>query len=80
MENGETGIVCNFSVYQDEKILSLMIENYDIWNGEYTDYHVFNFSLPDGKFIDDGELIESFDVDKGEILTIEENGLIKKQI
>ena len=78
MENGETGIVCNFSVYQDEKILSLMIENYDIWNGEYTDYHVYNFSLNDGKFIDDVELMENFEIDKDDILTIAENGLIKK--
>ena len=57
MENGETGITSRFSVYQDENILSLMIENYDIWNGEYTDYHVYNFSLKDGKFIDDVDLM-----------------------
>ena len=78
MEDAETGIVCNFSVYQDENILSLMIENYDIWNGEYTDYHVFNFSLPDGKFMNDEQLMENFDLDKDDILTIAENGLIKK--
>lgn len=79
MENGDTGIVCNFSVYQDEKILSLMIENYDIWNGEYTDYHVFNFSLPDGKFIDDEDLLTDFGVEKDDILTIVESSLINEQ-
>ena len=79
MENGETGIVCNFSVYQDENILSLMIENYDIWNGEYTEYHVYNFSLKDGKFIDDGKLLENFGIDKDDILTMVENSLIYEQ-
>ena len=78
MENGDTGIVASFSVYQNEKILSIMIEEYDIYHGDYTDHHVFNFSLPDGKFIDDAELIKDFGVEKDEILTLVENGLIKE--
>lgn len=78
MENGDTGIVASFSVYQNEKILSIMIEEYDIYHGDYTNHHVFNFSLPDGKFIDDAELIKDFGVEKDEILTLVENGLIKE--
>lgn len=77
MENGDSGIVASFSVYQNKNILSIMIENYDIWNFVSTDYHVFNFSLPDGKFIDDDELIKDFGVEKDEILNLVENGLIK---
>lgn len=77
MSNGASGIVASFSVFQNEKILSIMVENYDIWNGEYTNHHVYNFSLPDGKFIDDDELMKDFDLDKDSILTLAENGLIK---
>lgn len=79
MENGETGITSTFSVYQDEEILSLMIENYDIWNGEFTNYNVYNFSLPDGKLIDDEELMKNFGVDKDNILTMVENTLVEEQ-
>lgn len=75
MEGSDTGIRAFFSVYQDEKILSVMIENYDIWNGEFTNYYVCNFSLPDGNFIDDDKLMENFGVDRDEILGIVENSL-----
>lgn len=75
MEGPDTGIFASFSVYQDEKILSVMIENYDIWNGESTNYLVFNFSLPDGNFIDDDKLMKNFGVDKDETLGIVENSL-----
>ena len=75
MEGSDTGICAFFSVYQDEKILSVMIENYDIWNGGFTNYYVYNFSLPDGNFIDDDKLMENFGVDRDEILGIIENSL-----
>lgn len=77
MEDGYSGIVASFSAYQDKNILSIMIENYDIYNCEYTEHHVFNFSLPDGKFIEDDELIKDFDVEKDDLLTLAENALIK---
>lgn len=78
MEDGDSGIVASFSVYQNKNILSIMIENYDIYNCYNTNHHVFNFSLPDGKFIDDDKLFKDFDVEKDDILTLVENGLIKK--
>lgn len=75
MEGSDIGIRASFSVYQDENVLSVMIENYDIWNGEYTNYYVYNFSLPDGNFIDDKEVMKNFGVDKDEILGMVENSL-----
>lgn len=79
MENGETGIISTFSVYQDDNVLSLMIENYDIWDGEFTNFHVYNFSLPEGKLISDEELMKNFGVEKDNILTMVENSLIDHQ-
>lgn len=79
MENGETGITSTFSVYQDDNVLSLMIENYDIWDGEFTNFHVYNFSLPEGKLISDEELMKNFGVEKDNILTMVENSLIDHQ-
>ena len=79
MENGEIGITSTFSVYQDDNVLSLMIENYDIWNGEFTNFHVYNFSLPEGKLINDEELMKEFGVEKDNILTMVENTLIDHQ-
>lgn len=79
MENGEMGITSTFSVYQDENILSLMIENYDIWNGEFTNFHVYNFSLLEGKLINDEELMKKFGVEKDNVLTMVENSLIDHQ-
>lgn len=79
MENGEIGITSTFSVYQDDNVLSLMIENYDIWDGEFTNFHVYNFSLPEGKLISDEELMKEFGVEKDNILTMVENTLIDHQ-
>lgn len=79
MEANEIGIYASFSVYQDDKVLSLMIENYDYWDGEYTRYTVFNFSLPDGNFISDEELMADLGVEKDEILPMVENSLREEQ-
>lgn len=79
MEGFDTGIYTSFSVYQDENVLSVMIKNANIWEGELPQYTVFNFSLPDGKFIDDDELMNNFGVEKGELLGIIENSLREKQ-
>ena len=79
MEANEIGIYASFTVYQDDKILSLMIENYDYWDGEYTRYTVFNFSLPNGNFISDEELMADLGVEKDEILPIVENSLREEQ-
>lgn len=75
----DIGIYSSFSVYQDENVLSIMIESYDIWEGEFSKYFVYNFSLPDGKFIDDYELMKNIGVEKDEILGIIENSLKEDQ-
>lgn len=79
MEGFEIGIYSSFSVYQDENVLSVMIKNSDIWEGDFPQYTVFNFSLPEGKFIDDDELMKNFGVEKNEILGMIENSLREKQ-
>lgn len=75
----DTGFYSSFSVYQDENVLSVMIENYDIWSGENSTYTIFNFSLPDAKFISDDELMKDIGVEKEDILGIVEDSLINRQ-
>ena len=79
MEDFEIGIYSYFSVYQDENVLSVMVEVSNIWEGEFPTYSVFNFSLPDGKFINDEELMKNFGTDKEEILGMIENSLNEEQ-
>lgn len=79
MEEDETGIYSSFSVYQDDHVLSLMIEVSDIWMDDPPSYFAYNFSLPDGKFIDDYELMKNFGVEKDEILGMVEDSLREEQ-
>lgn len=75
----DIGIYSSFSVYQDEKMLSVMVEVSNIWEEELPIYKVFNFSLPDGKFINDEELMKSMGVEKEEILGMIENSVSEQQ-
>ena len=79
MEDFEIGIYSSFSVYQDENVLSVMVEVSNIWEGEFPIYGVYNFSLPDGKFINDEELMKNFGTQKEEILGMIENSLSEEQ-
>lgn len=79
MEDFEIGIYSSFSVYQDDHVLSVMVEVSNIWEGEFPFYEVYNFSLPDGKFINDEELMKNFGTDKEEILGMIENSLSEEQ-
>lgn len=79
MEEDETGIYSSFSVYQDDHVLSLMIEIYDTLYDDPPGYFAYNFSLPDGKFIDDYELMNNFGVEKDEILGMIEDSLREEQ-
>lgn len=79
MEEDDTGIYSSFSVYQDDHVLSLMIQVYDIWQDDPPSYFAYNFSLPDGEFIGDYELMRNFGVDKDEILGLIEDGLREEQ-
>lgn len=79
MEGNDPGIYAAFSAYQDEDVLSVMIETFDLWEQGPAHYTVFNFSLPDGKFIDDDALMKHFGVAKGELLGLIENSLVEAQ-
>ena len=79
MEDDDTGIYAAFSVYQDESVLSIMVETYSYWEGDYRMYNLFNFSIPDGKYIDDFELMKNFGVEKEELLGLVESNLKENQ-
>lgn len=79
IEGEDIGIYSSFSVYQDDHVLSLMIQIYDTWHDDPPSYFAYNFSLPDGKFIDDYELMKNFGVEKDEILDIIEDSLREEQ-
>lgn len=79
MEEDNPGIYAAFSVYQDESVLSVMVETYSFWEGEFPRYSLFNFSIPDGKYIDDFELMKNFGVEKEEVLGLVESNLKEKQ-
>lgn len=79
MEEDETGIYSSFSVYQDDHVLSLMMEIYDTLYDDPPSYFAYNFSLPDGKFIDDYELMKNFGIEKDEILGMVEDSLREEQ-
>ncbi len=79
MVDFDIGIYSSFSVYQDKNVLSVMVEVSNIWEGEFPFYEVYNFSLPDGKFINDDELMKNFGTQKEEILGMIENSLNEEQ-
>lgn len=79
IEGEDIGIYSSFSVYQDDHVLSLMIEVSDIWMDDSPSYFAYNFSLPDGKFIDDYELMKNFGIEKDEILGMVEDSLREEQ-
>ena len=78
VEDFEIGIYASFSTYQDEDILSIKVMMFHSWGSEAPYYRAFNFSLPDGNFIDDGDLMEHFGVDEDEILTMVEDALMEE--
>ncbi|MFR1323806.1 MAG: hypothetical protein ACLSBL_01730 [Ezakiella massiliensis] len=73
----EIGFYANFSTYQDEDLLSIMVSFYDYLGSETPYYRAFNFSLPDGNIIDDVDLMKHFGVDEDEILTMVEDALME---
>ena len=79
IESNDLGIYAAFSAYQDEDVLSVMIETSDLWEQGPAHYTVFNFSLPDGRFIDDDALMKHFGVKKDAVLGLIENSLREAQ-
>lgn len=78
LEGDFLGASASFSVYQDENILSLMVESYDV-EEYYPNYKIYNFSLPEGKLLNDQELMKTFGIEDDEILEIVENSLREDQ-
>ncbi|WP_066924988.1 hypothetical protein [Murdochiella massiliensis] len=79
IEGLDIGIYSSFSVYQDERVLSVMVTDSNIWEGKTPQYTVFNFSLPEGKRMDDDALMKHFGVEKDEILGVLEDSLREVQ-
>lgn len=79
IEGLDIGIYSSFSVYQDERVLSVMVTDSNIWEGKTPQYTVFNFSLPDGKRMEDDALMKHFGVEKDEILGVIEDSLREVQ-
>ncbi|MEL3908639.1 MAG: hypothetical protein P1P64_06465 [Treponemataceae bacterium] len=77
-EDNNLGISSSFSVYQDEKILSIYLVSNNIWISVLPNHKVYNFSLPDGNLISDDKLLEHFGVKKEDILNLMEDSIIKK--
>lgn len=72
----ETNISSTFSVYQNEKILSVRIQYTNIYESDIELNKIYNFSLPDGKLLNDDEVLDSFGVDRKEKIYLMEEGIL----
>lgn len=72
----ETNISSTFSVYQDEKILSVRIQYTNIYESDIELNKIYNFSLPDGKLLNDNEMLDNFAVDREEKISLMEEGIL----
>lgn len=72
----ELDISSTFSVYQDENILSLRIQYTDISESAIELNKIYNFSLPDGKLLSDDDMLDKFDVDREEKISLMEEGIL----
>ena len=73
--NNMLGIFSTFSVYQDEKILSVHIQYTDIDEADIDLSKIFNFSLPDGKLLSDDEVLENFGINSEDKISLMEEGI-----
>lgn len=72
----EISISSTFSVYQDEKILSVRIQYTNIYESDIELNKIYNFSLPDGKLLNDDEMLDNFGVDREEKISLMEEGIL----
>ncbi len=70
------GMEANFSVYQNQDFLSVHMTVTDFTAGFFAKHNIFNFSLPDGNFISDAELLSYFDIAETDILGYMENAIV----
>lgn len=67
-----------FSVYEDDKILSIYFKAQDYWTMEIDENEVFNFSLPEGKLLSDKEVLEMYGIPEEEFLSDMEDSIANK--
>ncbi|WP_019133267.1 hypothetical protein [Kallipyga massiliensis] len=64
-----------FSVYEDDQILSIHLQYKDGGDGTGYTHKVFNFTLDDGKFIKDEDLLTYLGIDKEEAMNLMEESI-----
>lgn len=67
-----------FSVYEDDKILSIYFKAQDYWTMGIDENEVFNFSLPEGKLLSDKEVLKLYGIPEEEFLSDLENSIGSK--
>lgn len=72
------GIYSAFSVYQDDKLLSILLETSSTLDGYVTNYYIYNFSLPDGKRIEDLKLLGEMGLDEDDIIPLMEDSIVEE--
>lgn len=74
-DNEFLGIYSEFQAYEDDKILSLHMQITNTWDVGNTQHKIYNFSLADGKLINDDELLENFAIGKDDKLSLMEKSI-----
>lgn len=71
----ELGINASFSVYEEDHLLSVHLEASNGGDGGQVIHQIFNFSLPDGRFLSDQALLAHFGLDQEEGLSMMEESI-----
>lgn len=74
----ELGISATFSVYQNEEILSIHFVTENVFEVYLQKHKIYNFSLVDGKLIDDSELIKYLEIEENDLMTIMEDAIVNE--
>lgn len=67
-----------FSVYEDDKILSIYFKAQDYWTMKIDVNEVYNFSLPEGKLLSDKEVLKMYGIPQEEFLSDMEDSIANK--
>lgn len=63
MDEEDLGVSAEFSVYQDDGVVSVLLTTYDGYMTYRPIYNTYNFSLPNGKRLSDKDLMKKFGSD-----------------
>lgn len=69
------GIFSEFQAYEDDNILSLHLQINNTRDRGIAEHKIYNFSLADGKLINDDELLANFAIGKDDKLTLMEKSI-----